>query len=276
MNSQKLVCFILLFSVFGCGSSVVFGAKVTTGAAPLEAVPEGKARVFVGISAKALTDKWLYEWDVKKLKVNWFGNQNNFYAFNILTKEGDTLLPFAKIPNNRKKYPHGHYYFDLEPQELELVAFALNTQNFNTIQGLPGKIKLNLEAGNNYILAYGYGGLEGRVIAPNQIVDVTLTPELHEFCNQFRGQKLTKKARKKATAELYAVGGDNYSKQLACNVVSFDVVSFAQKYEADKKFDRMAKWANKKQSKLQDFVLRKIEHDNKRAENKIKRNQTDS
>ena len=259
MLKQKRFCMEFVFLVLAFTSLSVFSAEPADESNLLKPVPVNKARVFLGISGKALTDKWLYEWNVKKLKVQWFGSQNRYYAFNILRAEGDELLPFAKIANNRRKAPHGHYYFDLDPQDLELVAFALNTQNFNTIQGLPGKIKVTLEGGKNYILGYGAGGLEGRLIPTNQIVEASLESELFDFCNKLRGQKLNKQARKKSNADFYTAGGDNYSKYMACNIVAN-----AQPYVADKKFDRMAKWASKKQSKLQDFVLNKIEHDKKR------------
>lgn len=244
-------------------------AKSVETSNPVKSVASDKARVYIGVANKALSDKWLYDWDVRKLKAQWFGNQNRYYAFNLLTREGEALLPLAKFANNRNKYPHGHYFFDFDPQELELVVFALNTQNFSTIQGLPGTIKLNLEAGKTYVLGYGAGALEGRAIPVNQIVDASLEPKLFDFCNNLRGRKLDRKKRKALREEFYELGGSNYAKQMAC-----DIVTLAQPYVGDKKLDRMTKWVDKKQDKLADFVEKRRMHDEKRALKKAKKDAT--
>jgi len=255
----------LLFT-FMFGTSLALAAKSLDTSEPVEPVASDKARVYIGVANKTLSDKWLYEWDVRKLKVQWFGSQNRYYAFNLLTRDGGVLSPLAKFPNNRNKYPHGHYYFDFDPQNLELVIFALNTQNFSTIQGLPGTIKLNLKAGETYVLGYGAGALEGRVIPVNQIVNASLEPSLLNFCNDLRGSKINRKKRKEVREEFYQLGGSNYAKQMAC-----DIVTLAQPYAGGKKLDRMSKWVDKKQLKLADFVEKRRIHDEKRSLKKAKK-----
>lgn len=254
VQQAKLGLFLALCLSF----SVTHAAKSVKDSVPVDPVSAEKARVYLGVARKPLTEKWLYDWDVRKLKTQLFGNQNRYYAFNVLKKDGDQLLPFAKFSNKRNKYPHGHYYFDVEPQELELAIFALNTRNFNTIQGLPGLIKLNLEAGKTYFLGYGAGGLEGRLIPVNQIVDVTLEPKLFDFCNKLRGQAIDRKERKQLTKDFQALGSSNYAEQLAC-----DIAMAAQPYEMGKSFDKMSNWAAKKQDKLQNFILKREKHDQK-------------
>ena len=131
---------------------------------------------------------------------------------------------------------------------------------------MPGTIKLNLEAGKTYVLGYGAGALEGRAIPVNQIVNVSLEPKLFNFCNSLRGDKLDRKKRKMIRAEFYKLGGSNYAKQMAC-----DIVTLAQPYVGGKKLDRMSKWVGKKQDKLAGFVEKRRIHDEKRTLKKAKK-----
>ena len=76
-NSQLAVIFVsLILSI-----SNSYAAKSIETSTPLEAVSTDKARVYIGVGNKTLSDKWLYDWDVTKLKLNWFGGQNRFYTF---------------------------------------------------------------------------------------------------------------------------------------------------------------------------------------------------
>ena len=242
-------------------STNIFAAKqsVIAGYSALPEIETDKARVFFSFSLKPISNEWLYDWNIKKVKADW-GYAGIFKSeFNMLKREHqgyEALFRKLNVKQTKRKYKKvdrptiGNYYVDLPPQELELLLVAL------TPNALPGRVrnggvdsfKLRLEPGKAYQLIYGKeDNTYGRLRRPAIIRNISLSKEDYKYCNEYRDRDLASLKAKEVRQDLYDNGFNNYAKVTACTGIIY-TKPFS---EID---SRTSKWVVKKQDKFMKWI----------------------